>query len=103
MTKVYCFDLDGTLCTLTNGNYSEAKPIKKRIKLLNELYSSGNKIIINTARGFITGLEWEEITKKQLNEWGVNYHSLYLNKPAADYYIDDKALEIKNWLENNYR
>ncbi len=25
----YVFDIDGTICTLTNGNYSEAKPFKK--------------------------------------------------------------------------
>ena len=45
------FDLDGTLCTNTNGKYKDAKPIKERIEKVNNLYEEGNQIIILTARG----------------------------------------------------
>ena len=44
---IYCFDLDGTLCTNTNGDYYNAKPFIDRINKLNDLYNLNNKIIIN--------------------------------------------------------
>jgi len=37
----YCFDLDGTLCTITNGDYDLAKPLMDRISVVNNLYESG--------------------------------------------------------------
>jgi hydroxymethylpyrimidine pyrophosphatase-like HAD family hydrolase len=45
----YCFDFDGTLCTNTEGDYENAKPLHKRIEKVNELYAQGHKIIIFTA------------------------------------------------------
>lgn len=45
-----------------------------------------------TARGAKSGIDWHDITKKQLNDWGVKYHNLRLDKPAYDLFIDDKAL-----------
>ena len=71
MNKAYCFDLDGTLCTLTDGDYEKAEPIIDRIQKVNKLYDEKNTIIINTARGFVTGTNWEEVTKKQLSDWNV--------------------------------
>ena len=35
---------------------------------------------------------FENITKKQLKDWGVKYHRLFMGKPTGDYYIDDKAI-----------
>ena len=102
MNKTYCFDLDGTLCTLTDGDYEKAEPIIDRIQKVNKLYDEKNTIIINTARGFVTGTNWEEVTKKQLSDWNVKYNYLYFNNPAADFYIDDKALEIENWLGDKF-
>tara|TARA_Y100000768_G_scaffold253538_1_gene192631 strand:+ start:563 stop:871 length:309 start_codon:yes stop_codon:yes gene_type:complete len=102
MNKTYCFDLDGTLCTLTDGMYEKAQPIIDRIQKVNKLYDEKNTIIINTARGFVTNINWEEVTKKQLSDWNVKYNYLYFNKPAADFYIDDKALEIENWLGDKF-
>ena len=99
--KIYCFDIDGTICSINEDDYSKAKPNNEIIDRINELYSKGNKIIFNTARGFVTGKDWEKITINQLSEWGLKYHEIYFNKPAADYYIDDKALEISNWLQKN--
>ena len=42
--KTYVFDIDGTICTNTNGNYEEAKPFKERIQFINSLVDEGNKI-----------------------------------------------------------
>lgn len=93
---IYCFDLDGTLCVDTNGQYEKAKPIIERVNIVNNLYDNGNTIIIETARGSVTKKDWYEITETQLIKWGVKYHSLRVgNKIYADYYIDDKGINDK--------
>ena len=32
-------------------------------------------------------------TYDQLKSWGCKFHELQLGKPAADFYIDDKAIK----------
>ena len=52
---VYCFDFDGTLCNTDGNNYSDSTPKKERIELVNKLYEDGNTIIIDIARGSVSG------------------------------------------------
>ena len=33
----YVFDIDGTVCTQTTGDYTLAKPLSKRIEKINKL------------------------------------------------------------------
>ena len=47
----YVIDIDGTICSLTDGNYKEAIPLQSRIDKVNELYDEGNTIVFQTARG----------------------------------------------------
>jgi len=96
----YCFDIDGTICTNTNGDYEKAKPFIDRIKIVNKLYIEGNKIIMFTARGSTTNLDWTELTKQQLKEWGVKYHELIFGKPEADIFIDDKGISDKIFFKD---
>ena len=42
--KIYEVDLDGTLCSNTNGAYEHAAPFKDRIEKINQLYNNGNII-----------------------------------------------------------
>ena len=42
----YVFDIDGTLCTKTDGDYTKAEPYKNRIKTINRLYDEGKTIIL---------------------------------------------------------
>jgi uncharacterized HAD superfamily protein len=89
----YCFDLDGTLCSNTFGEYENAQPFYERIDRVNQLYLDGHNIIINTARGSSTGIDWYEITENQLQKWGVKYHQLFVGKKIeADLFIDDKGI-----------
>lgn len=89
---IYCFDLDGTLCTNTYGDYESAKPYLERISKVNELYNN-NHIIINTSRGSKTGIDWRTLTEKQLKKWCVKYHELHVGKKIdADLFIDDKGI-----------
>lgn len=93
----YCFDLDGTLCTNTEGEYERAEPIPVAIAEVNRLHAAGHDIVIQTARGATTGIDWRARTEAQLAAWGVRYRALYFGKPTADVYIDDKARSADDW------
>jgi hypothetical protein len=92
---IYSIDLDGTLCKNTHGHYKDAKPFFPRIAVINRLYDEGHTINIFTARGATTGIDWRELTEHQLKMWQVKYHTLRLDKPYADVYVDDRAQ--KDW------
>ncbi|MCK5260592.1 MAG: hypothetical protein KAJ44_00250 [Thermoplasmatales archaeon] len=88
-------DIDGVLCNNTYGKYEEAIPIKKNIKKINKKFDGGDTIILWTSRGTSTGIDWRELTERQLKEWGVKYHSLEFGKPEFDEIYDDKAKNIE--------
>ena len=62
---IYCFDLDGTLCNTEGNNYSESSPKKDRIQIVNKLYNDGHTIIIDTARGCVSGKNYFFFTMDQ--------------------------------------
>ena len=68
---VYCFDIDGTLCTNTDGAYDEAVPLPDVIALVNGLHAEGHRILLYTARGATTGIDWRGLTEQQMASWGV--------------------------------
>lgn len=78
-------------------DYTKAIPNRKIIDKINKLYYTDNKIIIWTSRGVGTGKNLRRMTVKQLKEWGVRYHKLRMDKPLYDYFIDDKAINIKDF------
>ena len=94
---VYCFDIDGTICTNTEGDYEQAVPFKEVIEEINQLYDKGHRILLYTARGSTTGIDWTDLTRNQLKEWNVRYHELFMGKPTADIYVDDKAINTVDW------
>jgi hypothetical protein len=94
----YCFDIDGTLCTNTEGDYLNAEPFAERINHVNTLFESGHTIKLFSARGSTTGTDWYENTVRQLTEWGVSFHELILGKPFADIFVDDRAIHSDTYL-----
>ena len=98
---IYCFDVDGTLCSNTDGDYEQARPFYDRIAEVNRLYQAGQTIKLFTARGSTTGVDWREVTECQMHEWNVSYHELIMGKPEADVYIDDKAFNADKWSWEN--
>ena len=100
MSKTYCYDIDGTLCT-KDCKYEDAKPFKDVINHLNELYDRGNRVILFTSRGSVSGEDWRSLTEQQLAMWGVKYHELLMGKPHADIFIDDRAKNIDVWIKEN--
>lgn len=90
---VYCFDLDGTLCNTDGNNYKDSTPKKDRIKIVNSLYEEGHTILIDTARGCVSGKNYFFFTMEQLKSWGVKFHTLRTGvKFGADIFIDDKGI-----------
>jgi len=98
-SMIYCFDLDGTICTsVEKSQYEKALPDHSVVNEINNLHSQGDIIKIMTARGCVSGIDHTVLTKKQLQDWGVNYHELIMNtKPHADWFIDDKGIHISEW------
>ena len=97
---IYCFDLDNTLCLTESNIYEESKPIKERIETVNRLYDEGNTIIIDTARGCVSGKNWWYFTVEQLKRWGVKFHTLRTGiKFGADIFVDDRAFNDKDFFD----
>ena len=94
----YIIDVDGTICTNTYGDYENATPFPARIQKLNRLYDEGNEIHYWTARGSSSGLDWSELTHKQIKQWGCKYHSISLGKPSYDVWVDDKAFNSETYF-----
>jgi outer membrane protein assembly factor BamB len=96
---IYCFDIDGTICTNTAGAYESAQPFPEVIELVNRLFLQNHTIYFYTARGSTTGIDWRKVTEQQLARWGVRYHRLFMGKPTADLYVDDKCIDVHEWLQ----
>jgi histidinol phosphatase-like enzyme len=100
VARTYVFDIDGTICNSTDGDYDKAQPLQERIDKVNQLHAEGHIIIFQTARGMgrsnnsygYAHTAFYEMTRQQLLKWGVNFDSLFLGKPAGDFYIDDKGI-----------
>jgi len=96
---IYYVDIDGTICTNTEGDYSHAQPLMDRIYVFNRLYDRGHEIHYWTARGSSSGKDWNELTHNQLADWGCKYTSLKLGKPSYDVWIDDKAFNADEFFK----
>ena len=104
--KIFCFDIDNTICSTFGSNYINSKPIKNNILLINDLFNNGHFIKLFTSRFMGRSKENQKkakkkgysFTKKQLRKWGVKYNKLIFGKPSYDVFIDDKNLSYdKNW------
>lgn len=94
----FVIDIDDTLLLYDNDytgltRYKSAKPNIKEIKLVNEKYKKGNKIIIHTGRN------WDkyDFTKKQLKEFKIKYHELIMGKPQGIYIDKDSYKSIEEY------
>ncbi len=90
-------DIDETICNYQGERrYDLAVPILENIEKINILYEKGHEITYWTARGSVTGINWFDITKTQLDTWGCKYHKLITGqKPAYDLLICDKTKRIE--------
>ena len=106
----FCFDLDNTLVShpKINGAYGSCEPIERNVRYLRFLKESGHYIIIHTARGMRTHQgdvsavveDIMDLTKLQLDRFGIPYDELVFGKPYAHFYVDDLAVLPQASLEN---
>ncbi len=93
-TTTLVFDLDGVICEeRPTFERALAKPIAGSREIINLLYSRGYKILIYTGRGWAE----YEMTKDWLVKNGILFHQLIMGKPVGDVWIDDRAIEFKDW------
>ncbi len=99
MSIVYV-DIDETICEYEEGKreYPLAIPIKENIERINQLYDSGHEVVYWTARGATTGLDWTDLTRQQLVQWGAKFHNVKMGKPHYDIFIDDKVINAKTFF-----
>ena len=97
----YIVDIDGTICTNTNGDYANAKPILHRIEHFNRLFEAGNQVHYWSARGGNSGIDWTEFTENQLKEWNVKFSTFRLGKPVYDVWVDDKSYNADSYFYTN--
>ena len=95
---IYCFDLDGTICDTNSSDYANSVPKVDVIKRVNRLSQDGHTIKIFTGRGATSGIDWRKFTEGQLKNWGLKYHELIMGKPHADIFIDDRGMNIKDFV-----
>jgi len=100
MKLVYCFDIDGTICS-TNCDYRESNPYVEVINHINNLYDEGHEIKLYTSRGTVSGKNWQKFTEEQLSEWNIKYHELIFGKPHYDIFVDDRAHNNEYWYKKN--
>jgi hypothetical protein len=101
----YCFDIDGVIALTEGTGYHDSRPNERVISRINELYAEGHEIVLHTARGMGTldgdlwavHQTWYEFTIHQMRSWGLHFHQLFLGKPYADVYVDDKGLNVDDW------
>lgn len=93
--KRFVFDIDGVIAMKRGDlDYAQSEPNEAMIRIVNRLYDWGNEIVLFTARGYVTGIDWRPITEAQMEKWGVRYHELHMGKPNADFYVDDHFISL---------
>lgn len=109
--NTFVIDIDDTISITRNRDFDNSEPIQIVIDKINELYDKGVYIILFTARGMKSQnndgikaeLKYREITERWLNAHGVKYHELLFGKRNADYYVDDKAMHIEEFIKYKKR
>lgn len=101
---IYYVDIDGTICTWAHGMpYADAEPYMDRIAHFNNLFDEGHEIHYWTARGSLHGEDYLDITLRQLRNWGVKATSISTGKPHYDYWIDDKAKNVDDYFDKEFK
>ena len=52
----------------------------------------------NPKTGATRGIDWTDLTREQLDQWGCKYHQLHMGKPNFDVYVCDKSFNSEHWF-----
>lgn len=95
--KLIAVDMDGVLCYGEFWGEKDVEPNTEIIQFVNGLYMKGAHIIIYTARN----PKWFIQTQTWLDRHNVMYHGIaMMKKIGADVYIDDKALNLEDVIND---
>ena len=106
----FVFDIDDTICNNKNRDYENAIPYKEVINKINYLYENGAIIKLYTSRGMVSCngdlkkiiAKNKDILEKWLKRNNVNYNELIFGKPLGDMYVDDKAINVRDFVKEKY-
>ncbi len=109
--KTVSVDFDDTIAITTTRDWENAVPNNDIINKINKLYDMGWQILIVTARGQLScdgdtskaAKKYRKIIESWLKQHGVKYHGLRFEKYLAAYYIDDKSLNLDEFVELDIR
>ena len=105
------FDVDDTICDNNGRDYVNAIPFVEVIEKINYLHDElGYYISLHTARGMVScegNLERIKAKNEQiLVEWlaknNVKYDELIFGKPIADLYVDDKGMNLNEFMNQQF-
>lgn len=99
-------DIDDTICDNCFRDYVHAKPYQDVIDKINLLHAEGHYIVLYTSRGMVSckgdlkkiKKNNEEILTTWLRAHEVCYDELIFGKPLGDLYVDDKALNVVDFV-----
>jgi len=80
------------------ANYETVKPNQIMIDIVNQLFEDGHIIKIFTSRGQTTGIDQEDLTRKQLKDFGIKHHELVMGKTHFDLLVDDRAIFTSDFI-----
>lgn len=102
-----CFDVDGVIADHAGDlPYVDRQPYPWVAQKIRDLKEAGHVIIFCTAR-YMRLFDGDQESaahagRYQLIRWlekhGIPYDEIYLGKPSADLYVDDKAVRIESDL-----
>ncbi len=106
-------DLDETICSTTNGDYTNSTPNLAVIEKLREYKSLGFEIIISSSRNMRTysgnigkiNTNTLPIMLAWLAKHDVPYDEIYIGKPwcgTEGFYVDDKAIRPDEFINLTY-
>lgn len=104
-------DVDDVISTHSNRDYKNATPHVDVIRKINYLHEALNyHVTLYTSRGMIScngDIEMieknnREILENWLKKNNVKYDSLLFGKPIADMYVDDKCMNVKEFMEEDF-
>ena len=97
--QVLCIDLDGVVADISGGDWENAKVIPGAKEALTKLKGEGWYIWFWTARPDFA----KDATLRWLERNRIPYDGIEFEKPVAALFIDDHALEFRDWSETMRR
>jgi uncharacterized HAD superfamily protein len=96
-------DIDGTIADPSAVDFDrahqnpyelmKAKPIREALKVIKKFHAEGHIIVFHSSRIYGS----KKVTEKWLKKHGFPFHHIEMRKFLAHVYIDDRAINGRNW------